>query len=442
VFLCAALWLLAARAPAAEPWPAYLHDNQRTGRTPLAIDALTLGVAPAWSAPTGYSIPLVVGERVYAMRSQFGIGDDVTTVAAFDLRTGAVLWDESQNLIFPSALAYADGLVVYAGMDGDSFETLLWVRNAETGELVYPVAIESLFVTLPVLDRDPETDGLVAYLSSPASTNFGSGPSMEAVALGPSSGSVLWKDPYLRGAGGAIPTIVEDSVVIAGDEFLAYDRTTGEMFQFHHTGYSGALVSTVAYDAARRQLYVTSMESTVDSMHALTAYHYVDGDTIDFVWQETGPGVGLKTGPAIDDEGYVWTALYDTLVKRDPATGDVVDTGPDATPGSFAIGMTPIVSDGLVWTFEGPESGDTVAYDQATLEEVRRLPGSRGDLNSDFNAPGAIAPGAFLLDYGRTWDERGFSVFVPEPSGRLAAPAALLLVAALARRWAPKRAGA
>lgn len=437
-FLCAALWLLAARASALEPWPAYLHDNQHTGRTPLAIDALVLGEEPAWSAPTGYSIPLVVGERVYAMRSQFGIGDDVTTVAAFDLRTGAVVWDESQNLIFPSALACADGLVVYAGIDGDTGETVLWVRSAETGELLYPVAIGSLFVTVPVLDRDPETNDLVAYLSSPASTNFGTGPSLEAVVLGASSGSVLWADPFNRGVGGAIPTVVEDSLVIAGDAVLAYERTTGDVHPVHHTGLSGAIAATVVYDAARRQIYVTSMEGAVESLHALTAYHYVDADSIQFLWQETGPGVGLKTGPAIDDQGYLWTALYDTLVKRDPATGDVVDTG----TGDFAIGMTPIVSDGLVWTFEGSEFGDTVAYDQATLAEVRRLPGSRGDLNSDFGAPGAIAPGAFLLDYGRTYDERGFSVFVPEPAVRRAAPAALLLVAALARMRGSKRAGA
>jgi outer membrane protein assembly factor BamB len=368
------------------------------------------------------------------MRSQFGIGDDVTTVAAFDLRTGAVLWDESQNLIFPSALAYADGLVVYAGIDGDTFETVLWVRSAETGELVYPVAIASLFVTVPVLDRDPETNDLVAYLSSPASTNFGTGPSVEAVALGASSGSVLWADPFNRGVGGAIPTVVEDSLVLAGDAVLAYERATGAVHQVHHTGLSGALAATVAYDAARQQIYVTSMEGAVESLHALTAYHYEDADTIQFLWQETGAGVGLKTGPAIDGQGYLWTALYDTLVKRDPATGDVVDTGPDATPASFAIGMTPIVSDGLVWTFEGSELGDTVAYDQFTLEEVRRLPGSRGDLNSDFNAPGALAADAFLLDYGRTYDERGFSVFVPEPSAWLQGSAALLLVAAFARR--------
>jgi hypothetical protein len=88
-----------------------------------------------------------------------------------------------------------------------------------------------------------------------------------------------------------------------------------------------------------------------------------------------------------------------------------------------------------VWTFESAAGGDTVAYDQATLAEVRRLPGSRGDLNSDFNAPGAIAPGAFLLDHGRYYDAPGFSVFVPEPVAWLQASTALLLVAALARRW-------
>jgi hypothetical protein len=433
LWLAGALVVASVAAGEEGPWPAYLHDNQHTGRTELAVDARTLGAAPAWSAPSGFGIPLVVGDRIFAMRSQFGIGEDRTTVAAFDRRTGALLWHASQDLIFPSALAYADGVLVYAAIDEETFEPTLFVRRADSGALAYPVAIGSLFVAIPVLDHDPQSGALVAYLSSPAITNFGNGPSMEAVLLGPSSGSVLWADPIPRGSGGAIPTVVEEALVVAGTEYLAYDRATGAAHEFHQTGVSGALAATVAYDAARRQLYVAGQYDG-DPAGALTAYRYVDPATLEFLWQATGEGIWSTNGPAIDEAGFVWTGSFATLAKRDPETGAVVDS----TTGSFAIGMTPIVSRGRVWTFESAGFGDTVVYDQATLTEVRRLPGSRGDLNSQFGAPGALAPGSFLLDHGRLYDTPGFDVFVPEPVAALQLAAAAGTLAAMGRRRFPR----
>jgi hypothetical protein len=74
--------------------------------------------------------------------------------------------------------------------------------------------------------------------------------------------------------------------------------------------------------------------------------------------------------------------------------------------------MVPVVSGDFVWTYQSASSsGDTVVYDRRTHAEVTRFLGSRGDLNSPFGAPGALADRAFLLDHGRIYDYPGFDVF-------------------------------
>jgi hypothetical protein len=396
--------------PTLESWPTYLHDDQHTGRTSASIDPAGLSTKPAWSAPVGYSVPLIVGNRIYAMASQFGIGEDLTRIAAFDLTSGDVLWEKEQSLIFPSAPTYHDGWLVYTAITQPEFDRLLFVRDADTGEVVYFVPIPNPLVQMPTIHVDADSGEIVAYLSAPAITNFGIGPSMTAVTLGPVSGAVKWQDDVPRNFGDvSIPTIVEDSLVVVGAaHYYAYDLETGEIAEFHNGGGTGGSGTTAAYDGERRQIYILSAYD--ENGDALTAWHYGGLHDIQRVWTSPETVITGGDGVAIDDQGYLWAASYDSLLKIDPATGLRVD---GVTGGNFAIQMVPIVAGDFVFTFGSSMFSDTVVYDRDSLEVVQRLPGARGDLNSAFDAPGAIADGVFALDRGRIYDYPGFSVFLP-----------------------------
>ena len=402
----------AGSARAADIWPVYLHDVQHTGRAAITVDPTLLEKTPAWSAPAGYSIPLVVGERVYAMRSQFGISDDLTSIACFALGTGEVLWEKTENLIFPSALAYHDGRIIYTEIDQFTFEYSLVVRDAESGEVVYRVAIPNALVLLPTVYEDPVTGEVVAYLSAPAYTNFGVGPSMTAVTLGETSGEVKWADSIGRQFDDvSFPTIVETSLVVAGPaHFQVYDLASGVTREFYSGGLSGGGGATAACDTDRLQFYIIESMGNEPSA-VLSAWRYSAYDDIELAWTADLPVMPGGEGVAIDARGYVWVPAYTELYKVDPTDGHVVGSA----GGQFASGMTPIISGNWIWTYES--GSDTVVYDVDTLDEVARFGGSRGDLNSAFGAPGAFGQGAFLLDHGRIYDYPGFDVFLASPCG-------------------------
>ena len=421
-------------AGAAEPWGIYLHDNQHTARAAIVVDPSILDTTPAWSAPTGYSVPLVVADRVYAMRSQFGVGGDETQVAAFDLVTGEVLWEVSQRLIFPSALAYHDGRLVYVAIDQTEFEPLLFVRDAETGELAYSFVVPNPLIAMPTIHVDSNTGEVVAYLAGPHFTNFGTFPNMTAVTLGETSASIKWVDPMYRDFGDtSFPTVVGDSIVVVGPcQYYAYDLETGEINPFHNGGCSGGGGYTVAYAANRKpgQIYVVTALDGSALGDVLSAWEYRGQDDITFAWKsdEVLNGIGVAIDGVI---GALYVGAYDRLLKINSSGGYTMDFA----AGSFANGMVPIISGSHVWTFGSSGAGDTVAYDIATLEEVARFPGTRGDLNSPFGAPGAFGFNAFLLDHGRVYDYPGFDVFLgPQcgdpvsPHGRIGATDALLVL--------------
>src|SRR5262249_1489573 len=64
--------------PGDSDWATYQHDIAHTGRSAASIDPGTLNLA--WRAPQGYSIPIIVGGSVIAMRNQQGVGSDMTSV--------------------------------------------------------------------------------------------------------------------------------------------------------------------------------------------------------------------------------------------------------------------------------------------------------------------------------------------------------------------------
>ncbi|MFZ3374019.1 MAG: hypothetical protein WA183_00520, partial [Chthoniobacterales bacterium] len=231
---------------------------------------------------------------------------------------------------------------------------------------------------------------------------------LSAISLGPTSGSVIWTQIGNFG-GSSVPTIVGKSVVLAGPgQYYAFDQATGAENHFHSGNVKGGGGTTVAYDATRREFYVK--EDYNEASTALSAYHYTDNNHIQLLWQRKGAGVG-SPGPsvAIGPNGDVYSAGYGVIWELDSTTGVTLRS----ISGKFADGMTPVLSNGVLWAYTELQ---TLAYDLLTLQLLHAFDGSRGSSNETYDAPGDLVDGHFLLT-GNLHGFPGFDVYaeVPEP---------------------------
>jgi outer membrane protein assembly factor BamB len=413
--VAAGVLIAAGSAARADDWPVYQHDLQHTGRSASPLDAR--GLRLSWSAPQGYSTPIIVGNNVIAMRNGQGTGAP-STVASFRLSDGAVNWTYTGNFTFPSQPAYADGVIAFVGSTVNGGN--LHVLDANTGALRYTYPYGG-FVQMPTLATPAGGGDPVAYLDT------GSG--MTAVRLGPTSATTLWAKPTSSG-GDSIPTIVGNSVVVSGPgQTYALDQATGAVNHFHQGNVSGGGGDTVAFDAARNQFYVLDYYDT-SNPSTLTAYHYTDNSNITEVWRKTGAGIATGGGVAIGPDGTVYSVDGISLTGRDPVTGNVTRS---LTGQHFANAVAPALTRDYLFAYD---DGHTYAYDLSTLTLAKTLPGSRGSLNSAFDSPGAFDDTHFILDYGTIAGSPGFDVYVvPEPTAGLVLLAGGVL--ALARR--PRR---
>src|SRR5207302_1691601 len=133
VLVTAAGW---ASAGPVTDWAQQAGNSQHTNYTSASIDPTTLTFA--WHAPAGYSQPIVVNGSVYALSTANGNGSPFS-VASFDLVTGHTNWSISETAGEPTAVAYADGLLVYCGEPGTKGQ--LYVRDAQTSALKYTVSL-------------------------------------------------------------------------------------------------------------------------------------------------------------------------------------------------------------------------------------------------------------------------------------------------------------
>ena len=206
-----------------------------------------------------------------------------------------------------------------------------------------------------------------------------------------------------------MPTVVGNSIILASPfQYYAFDRTTGAPNHFYATGGSGGGGTTVAYDAARSQFYVN--EVYTDATPTLSAYHYIDNDHISLLWQRTGAGVSEGQSVAIGPDGKVYSAGNIVIWELDPTTGSTLRT----IPGHFANGMTPLLSNGVIWTFSDQDNGgteQTFAYDLNSLQILKVFQATRGSLNTAYDGAGAVCNNHFLLDYGTIFGRPGFDVY-------------------------------
>jgi len=392
--------ILFARSVVADDWPYYQHDALHTGDSSALVIPQTLSLAwTAPSSPTGYSTPVIVGNTIYAMQNQQGIGNSQTTVSSFDLATGTINWSYSGNFIFPSQTGVGGGFVTFVGPTFSS--SSLYVLDATTGAFRYTVPIgQGPTSVMPTVVQDPNTGNVTAFVAD--------GGAVSAVSLGQSSGSVLWEQGGSFG-GQSIPTVVGSSIVLAGPgQYYAFDQATGAANHFWSGGISGGGGTTAAYDAARQQFYV--LEDYNDPTPTLSAYHYTDNAHITLLWQRTGAGVGGGGSVAIGPTGNVYSAGNTVIWELDPATGATLRF----ISGSFANGVTPALTNNVLWIIG---QSQTFAYDLVTLQLLRAFPGSRGSLNTAYDSPGAFADGYFVLDYGNIFGSPGFDVYsAPSPT--------------------------
>jgi hypothetical protein len=385
--------ILFARSVVADDWPYYQHDARHTGDSSAFVGPQALSLAwTAPSSPTGYSTPVIVGNTIYVMQNQGGVPSQ-TTVSSFDLSTGTIHWSYTGNFVFPSQPGVGGGFVTFVGSTLSS--SSLYVLDAITGTLRYTVPIPEGFGSLmPTVVQNPITLNVTAFVAG--------GSQVSAVSLGQVSGSVLWTQVGSFG-GDSIPTVVGSSIVLAGPgQYYALDQATGAENHFWSGGINGGGGSTVAYDAARHQFYV--LEAYNDPTATLSAYHYTDNAHITLLWQRTGAGVGNGGSAAIGPTGNVYCAGNGVIWELDPATGTTLRS----IPGSFANGVTPALTNNVLWIIG---ESQVFAYDLLTLQLLRAFNGSRGSLNTPYDSPGAFADGYFVLDYGDIYGSHSFDVY-------------------------------
>jgi len=336
---------------------------------------------------------VIVGNTIYA--SQLGINGSQTTVSSFNLSTGAINWSYTANFDLPSQAGVGGGFVAFVGPTPSG--SFLYVLDAITGMFRYRVPVpEGPTSVTPTIVQNPISGNVTAFVA-------GAG-QVSAVSLGSVSGSLLWTQIGLFGSD-SIPTVVGSSIVLVGpDQYYAYAQATGEENHFWDGGGFGGGGTTVAYDAARHQFYVLERYRANDSSPSLSAYHYTDNAHIGLLWRRSGDGVGNGGSAAIGSTGKVYSAGATVIWEMDPATGATLRS----IPGSFAGGVTPAVTNNVLWIIG---STQVFAYDLGTLQLLRGFNGSRGSLITPYDSPGAFANGYFVLDYGPNYGSHSFDVY-------------------------------
>lgn len=388
-------------------WTTYQADTQHTGRSSVNVNPMNL--AFQWQAPQGYSVPLIVGNSIYSMRNQQGVGGDITSIRSFDLASGSANWTYSENYTFPSQPTYQGGDVVYVAKASGT--SRLYVLNSATGGVRYtvPLTVDVATSGMPVVHQDGNGIRRAYVVTNSVVT---------AVQLGANSGSVAWSTAG-NFSPGPIPTILGNSVLVAGPgKFFAYDLQTGVSNQFHNGNISGGGSATVVADATNNRFYVLESYSTSALSNTLTAYSYVNNSTITQLWQRTDAAIGNGGNVAVGPDGKLYVANNTTLSELDPTSGGTLRFLPGQ---SFPNGVAPILSNGYLWIYETtPSFNDGVSvFDLNTFTQTTFFTGGRGSLNSTYDGPGALANNTFALDYGNIYGQQGFRVFiaaVPEPT--------------------------
>lgn len=357
-------------------WGSYQHDSAHTGRTNAAVRPTKLSLA--WTAPE-YQSPLIAGDTVYAKK----ITGDSTDVTAFSLADGAVQWTYPGAEIYFGNLALGGNFAVLEGFDfsGDSYDALT-VLDRHTGQLLYKMTLPLAFSFLdPTLVRDALTGRIVAYCNDSAT--------LVSVALGRSSGQILWTQEGDFGSSSA-PTIAGESVIVFGAfAGTALDRTTGSPNTFYSTASSANVGGPAVFNAARSDFYVR-LDYAAEGLTKVLAFHYDNNDAIQLLWTHSTSYVQVGGAVALGADGSIYVVAGSELAMLDPADGSTIRS----IPFSFVNGCTPALSRGVLWAYSDKQ---TFAFDAASLELLQTFESSSG-FGHGFVSPGAFVRGTAALN--------------------------------------------
>ena len=245
----AALVLALLAAPAVADWPAYRHDNRRSGLTeetlpfPLAaawVRTSAAPPAPAWHGPAqadyfhrkfelhaldNYDTafhPVVANGRVYYGSSASD------TLYCVDAATGETLWQLVTEGPIRLAPALFDGRVYVGSDDGN-----LYCANAETGEVEWTYTVSAVDRRLPgngrMISRWPIRCGVAVeggnvYFAAGVFPSAG----LYLCAVDATSGEQVWKQPVDRPIRGHLVASETRLYATAGRTGCeVYDRANG-----------------------------------------------------------------------------------------------------------------------------------------------------------------------------------------------------------------------
>jgi hypothetical protein len=379
-----------------DDWTTFQHDTAHTGRSSATFDPTLL--TKTWGS-TQYVSTIVVGNQLYAVRS----GTGTTSVGSFNLFTGQQNWSRSLQHDFTHQLTYVEGLLVFGSVSPDG--PIFRVLDAATGTPKYSVNLPSLssIPSIPVIGRNSNAQ-LIAYFST--ENNF------TAIALGATSGAVLWSKPGPSGVLLSPPTLVGNSVITSSNtNHWVYDQLTGASQVL-----SGGDNASVVYDAIRKQYYVEN-----STTHRLIAYSYSDSNNIAEVWQSTMTG-GMSA--VLGADGAIYRSTSSSLYKLDPVDGHVIAS---VSGLDLASSYTPIISGNSIFIHSGVFPNiRTKVFDINTLEQVMALGTGQNNAHGSSLTVGAIFDGGIVVHR-----QGGFDVYlsVPEPSSALLALSIFALLA-------------
>lgn len=370
------LFVLGAASVQAGLWGSYQHDSAHTGRTNAAVMPTKLSLA--WTAPD-YRSPLIAGDTLYA-KNIHGLSTDVT---AFSLADGAVKWTYSGDEIYFGNLAIGDNFAVLEGFDyaGDSYDALT-VLDRHTGQLLYEMTLPLEFSFLdPTLVRDPLTGKIIAYCSD--------GSTLVGVALGRSSGQIVWTQEGDFG-GDSVPTLIGDSVIVFGQYAgTALDRTTGSPNIFYSSASSANVGGPAAFNATRSDFYVR-LDYASEGVTKVLAFHYDNNNAIQLLWTYSTSYVQFGGAVALGADGSIYVVAGGELAVLDPTDGSTIRS----VPFPFVNGCTPALSRCVLWVYSDKQ---TFALDPASLEVLQNFQGSSG-FGQGFISPGAFVRGTAALN--------------------------------------------
>ncbi len=367
----------------AENWGHYQHDNAHTGRSTAAVKPAKLQLA--WSAE-GYTNALILGDTVYAK----SIGGSDTTVSAFALADGQVLWTYPGENIYYGNMAVGGSFVVVEGFDENStFVDNLTVLDRATGAFLYRMELP-LFLSFldPVLVRDPATGKIVAYCSD--------GAVLVAVQIEQTGGQILWTQSGDFGSN-SVPAIVGQSVIVVGSQRgYAFDRTTGAVNNFFVDSTSGQdSGAPVSYNAKRGEFYV-KLDYFDSDLSKVLAFRYTDNDSIQLLWTQTTAQTQFGGGVSIGANDSLYTIRSGEVAVLNPADGSVVQS----IPFPFPNGCSPILSRRVLWVYSNTQ---TYAYDAATLAQIDVFDGSPG-FSLGYDPLGAVVSRSAVINtYDGQW---------------------------------------